>query len=466
LLHRYSEVFRTLLMVADVTLIAGAWLAAYWLRFNTGIPAPLGIPEFRSYLLPIALIVPLWLVLFRSHGLYEPRRTESLLTEAWAITRATAAGVVLLIAVTFFARSYYYSRGVVAAFSVLSPLLVIGFRSGLRLGLRGLRRRGFNLRHVLVVGSGRLAEEVIGRIHAHPEAGLRVVGVLAEHVGPVYRKVAGVSVVSDYGGLKANIQRAPVDQVIVALPREESHHLEKILRDLDDEVPNVKLVPDLMDVLTLRSSVEQLDGMPIINLRDTPMLGWAAVQKRSMDLVLSSLALVVAAPLMALIGLAIWATSGRPIFYTQERMGLDGRVFRMSKFRSMSPDAETETGPVWARRGDARRTRLGALLRRFSLDELPQLWHVFRGDMSIVGPRPERPVFIEEFRREIPGYMLRHKVKAGLTGWAQIHGWRGSTSLEQRIEHDIYYIQNWSVGLDLRIIAQTVFSILFTRNAY
>jgi Undecaprenyl-phosphate glucose phosphotransferase len=466
LLHRYSEVFRTLLMVADVTLIAGAWLAAYWLRFHTGIPAPLGIPEFRSYLVPIALIVPLWLFLFRSYGLYEPLRTGSLLSEAWRIIRATAAGVVVLIAVTFFARSYYYSRGVVAAFSVLSPLLVIGVRTALRLGLRSLRRRGYNLRHVLVVGSGRLAEEVIARVHAHPEVGLRVVGVLAEHSAAVSRRVAGVPVLGEYGGLKRTIERGPVDQVIVALPREEAHHLEKVLSDLDDELANVKLVPDLMDVLTLRSSVEELDGLPIINLRDTPMLGWAAVQKRALDLVLSSLALTIAAPVMGLVALSILCTSGRPIFYTQDRMGLDGRVFRMSKFRSMRPDAEALTGPVWAQSDDSRRTRLGQFLRRFSLDELPQLWHVLRGEMSMVGPRPERPIFIQDFRREIPGYMLRHKVKAGLTGWAQIHGWRGQTSLDQRIEHDIYYIQNWSLGLDLRILLQTGWSVLFGRNAY
>ena len=466
MLHRYSEVFRTLLMLADVTLIAASWLAAYWLRFHTGLPAPLGVPEFQAYLYPIAVIVPLWLLLFRSHGLYEPLRTGSLLSEAGGVIRATALGVVLLVALSFFARSYYYSRGVVLAFSVMSPILVMGFRTVLRTGLRAFRRRGYNLRHVLVVGGGQLAEEVIGRIHAHPEVGLRVTGVLAEQSGTASRKVAGVSVVGNYSGLKQIVQAQPIDQVIVALPREEAHHLEKVFAALDDELANVKLVPDLLDVLTLRSSVEELDGLPIINLRDTPMLGWAAVQKRSMDLVLSSLALVVAAPVMGVIAASILLSSGRPIFYTQDRMGLDGRVFRMSKFRSMVSDAEADTGPTWTSKGDARRTRLGRFLRRFSLDELPQLWHVFRGDMSIVGPRPERPVFIQEFRREIPGYMLRHKVKAGLTGWAQVHGWRGATSLDERIEHDIYYIQNWSLALDLRIVLQTVWSILFARNAH
>jgi exopolysaccharide biosynthesis polyprenyl glycosylphosphotransferase len=197
----------------------------------------------------------------------------------------------------------------------------------------------------------------------------------------------------------------------------------------------------------------------VINLRESPLVGWAAIQKRAFDVVVSSLALVLAAPLLAAIALAIRLGSGSPVLYAQERMGLDGRVFRMLKFRTMVPDAEAETGPVWARVGDPRQTRIGNFLRGTSLDELPQLWNVLRGDMSLVGPRPERPVFIEQFRREVPGYMLRHTVKAGLTGWAQVHRWRGDTSLHERIEHDLYYIRNWSLGLDVRILLMTLWRV-------
>jgi exopolysaccharide biosynthesis polyprenyl glycosylphosphotransferase len=218
--------------------------------------------------------------------------------------------------------------------------------------------------------------------------------------------------------------------------------------------------------MTLRSSVEELDGLPLINLRESPMVGWAAVQKRAFDVVVASLMLVALAPVLALAALAVWASSGRPILFAQERMGLDGRVFRMLKLRTMRRDAERETGPVWTVPDDPRRTRVGAWLRRTSLDELPQLWNVLRGDMSLVGPRPERPVFIERFRREIPGYMLRHKVRAGCTGWAQVHGWRGDTSLHERIEHDIYYIQNWSLALDVRILLMTLWRGWVHRNAY
>jgi exopolysaccharide biosynthesis polyprenyl glycosylphosphotransferase len=217
--------------------------------------------------------------------------------------------------------------------------------------------------------------------------------------------------------------------------------------------------------MTLRSSVEELDGLPMISLRQSPLVGWSAVQKRAFDVVVASLTLAVAAPFMALIALATWLSSGRPIFYAQQRMGLDGHVFTMYKFRTMVQGAEHETGPIWARPDDARRTKLGAILRRLSFDELPQLLNVLRGDMSLVGPRPERPVFIERFRREIPGYMLRHKVKAGVTGWAQVRGLRGNTSLHARIEHDIHYIQNWSLRLDLRILWLTLWRTWFHRDA-
>ena len=460
MLYRHSEVFRSLLMLSDLAIVAVAWLGAYGLRFYTGLPTPLGVPEFGEYLTALVAILPLFLFLYRSHGLYDPRRTGSLLQEVGLILRATALAVVFVVAIGFFLRSYYYSRTVVVMFAAVSAFSTILLRGGVRLALRSLRRRGYNLRYVIVVGSGQLAEEIIGRIHGHPEAGLRVRGVLGDAAMPLSRKVAGVPVIGDYGSLKQQVAGKRVDQVFLALDRDESDALEKVLADLDDEMVSVKLVPDLLHVMTLRSSVDDLDGLPIINLRDSPLEGWAAVQKRVFDLAIAVPGLVLASPLVLAISLLVRSTSRGPAFYIQERMGLDGRLFRMAKFRTMSVNAETETGPVWAAPADQRRTRVGGWLRRFSLDELPQLWNVIRGDMSLVGPRPERPVFIEEFRREIPGYMLRHKVKAGMSGWAQVHGWRGNTSLHERVEHDIYYIQNWSLGLDLRILLLTVWSIL------
>lgn len=464
MLYRHSEVFRTLLRVADLALVSASLVLAYWLRFHTEIPAPLGVPQFEAYVWLLVAVIPIWFQLYRSRGLYEPQRTSSLWKEAVAVVAANAVGVLLLAALTFFARQFSYSRAVLALFFALSSVSVIGLRWSARFALRAARRRGYNQRHVLGIGAGELMERFVQSLRARPEAGLRMIGVLSGAPG---RAVAGrVPVIGGYGQLKNVLREHRVDQVLIALPRDEAPLLEKILADLDDEFVSVRIVPDLFDVLTVRSSVEEIDGLPVICLRDSPLVGWSAIQKRAFDVVVSACGLLLLSPLYAAIALAVRMTSGSPVFYVQERMGLDGRVFGMLKFRTMVPQAEHATGPVWTVADDPRRTRLGAWLRRISLDESPQLWNVLTGDMSLVGPRPERPVFIEQFRREVPGYMLRHKVKAGLTGWAQVHGWRGNTSLHERVEHDLYYIQNWSLGLDVRILLMTFWRGLVHRNAY
>ncbi|MEM9175650.1 MAG: undecaprenyl-phosphate glucose phosphotransferase [Myxococcota bacterium] len=453
MLYRYSEVFRTLIGVADGALVAAAWLLAFWLRFETGLPVPLGVPETDPYVWALAVIVPLFFVLFQTHGLYEARRMDSPLGEASAVIRATVMGLLLLTAASFFARSYSYSRGVLGLFAVLAPTLVITLRSSIRFGLRRLRQRGLNLRYVVVVGSGPLAETVITRIGGRPDAGLRVLGVVSE--GAIGGMVAGVPVIGGLADLKAILQGQRVDQLIIALSRHESEVFEKVTAELADEVVNVKVVPDLLHGFSLRSTVESLDGIPVIGLQETALAGWGAVSKRSFDVVASAALLLVASPLLAGLAAGVWASSGRPVFFAQQRMGHDGRVFAMWKFRSMRRNADAE-GPAWTTRDDPRRTRFGRWMRRHSLDELPQLWNVLRGDMSLVGPRPEQPAYIEAFRREVPGYMLRHKVRAGMTGWAQVHGWRGDTSIQERVEHDLYYVQKWSFGLDLRILLMTL----------
>jgi Undecaprenyl-phosphate glucose phosphotransferase len=453
MLYRYSEVFRTLLATADLMLISVAWLGAYAFRFNTGLPVPLGVPAPEPYLYALAVILPLFLFVFRSHGLYEARRMDSPLGEGFAVIRATATGVLVLAALTFFARNYSYSRLVLGLFAFLAPVAVISLRSTIRYALRKARRRGHNLRFVLLIGSGPLAESVASRISARPDAGLRLIGVVAD--GALGDAVAGTPVIGGYGELKSILRSQRVDQVIVALSRHDSDLFEKVAAELSDEVVNVKIVPDLLHGLGLRSSVESLDGIPVIGLQETALFGWGAVGKRSFDILASSALLVGLSPVLGAISLAVLASSGRPVFYRQSRMGHDGKVFDMLKFRSMKRDAEA-TGPGWTRAGDPRRTRLGRWLRARSLDELPQLVNVLRGDMSLVGPRPERPTYIEEFRLEIPGYMLRHKVRAGMTGWAQVHGWRGDTSIHERVEHDLYYIQKWSFWLDVKILFMTL----------
>jgi exopolysaccharide biosynthesis polyprenyl glycosylphosphotransferase len=241
--------------------------------------------------------------------------------------------------------------------------------------------------------------------------------------------------------------------------------MEKILRELANEMVDINVIPDLYQYAILRGSVEEFEGLPIITLSGSPMYGWNSIMKRALDLCIGVPVLMLALPVLALLACLVKLTSRGPVFYVQERMGFDGTVFRMVKLRSMYDDAERETGAVWAQDKDPRRTWLGAFLRSTSLDELPQLWNVCKGEMSLVGPRPERPVLIEGFRQSIPGYMLRHRVKAGMTGWAQVHGWRGNTSLEQRLEHDLYYVQHWSLLLDIKILWMTLWSGFVHRNA-
>jgi Undecaprenyl-phosphate glucose phosphotransferase len=363
---------------------------------------------------------------------------------------------------TFFFREYDYSRVVIVYFWIFSIASVSFARYAFREALRVARRRGYNLRFALVVGGGELAAGVVRRLKARPDTGIQILGL----VGDDKRAAAGVQSLGGFADLRAVLDAHEVDHVILALAHEEYGRLGGLLEAIGDEPVTIHVVPDLGRFTSLRGGVEEFEGLPFVHLRESPLYGWSRLAKRVFDLAFSLGVLALLSPALVALAAAVKLTSRGPILYGQERMGLDGQRFRMMKLRTMRVDAERETGPVWAAAGDDRRTPIGAFLRRFSLDELPQFINVLRGEMSVVGPRPERPVFVERFRRTVPGYMLRHKVKSGLTGWAQVHGLRGNTSLEKRIEYDIEYIERWSFWLDLKIIGLTVVRVLFDRNPY
>jgi Undecaprenyl-phosphate glucose phosphotransferase len=464
-LKAYSRLFEHLALASDLVLVGACWLAAYGLRFYVVGP-PLVTPEvppLGDYLLQLVPILLVWGVAFHAFGLYRPRRLGSRLGEWVDVAKASTLGVLVLIAVmTFFFRGYEYSRVVIVYFWALSIVVLSLWRATFREGLRLLRRRGLNRRRALVVGGGDPVAEIVGALRRRPDVGVQIVGLVGERPeGP-----PPVPWLGKLEELRAVLDREPVDLVFVALPQAEYGRLPTVLAEIGDDPVTINLVPDVYGLATLRGGVEEFEGVPLIHLRESPLHGWNRVLKRATDLVLGGAGLVLAAPLMLAIAAAIRATSPGPVLLRQERMGLDGRAFRMLKFRTMRADAEAETGPVWATPDDPRRTRLGAWLRRLSLDELPQLVNVLRGEMSLVGPRPERPVFVEEFRRRFPGYMLRHKVKAGMTGWAQVNGWRGNTSLEKRLEYDLYYIERWSLAFDLKILLLTLWRGFAGKNAY
>jgi Undecaprenyl-phosphate glucose phosphotransferase len=467
MLKKHSRFFESLLFLWDLLVLGGAWLAAYGVRFSAWpVPIYYGVPPLREYLFILLFMPLIWGMLFKSLRLYRPRRTSSHLAEVRDILKAAGLATLGVMVTVYFLKKFEVSRLVFVYFWVLSSVGLVGTHLGFREALRWARRRGYNLRHIVILGTGPLALALRRQIGRHPELGLQIVGMLTPHAHEVGHTLDGLPVLGRIDDVQTVVRSRAIDQVFVALSLDALVTLEKIMQRLANEMVDIKIVPDLFQYAITQGSIEEFEGLPIITLSGSPMYGWNSVSKRLFDLVVSVPLLILCAPLLGVIALMVRLGSPGPVFYVQERMGFDGKTFRMIKFRTMLVDAERPTGAVWAQENDPRRTRIGALLRHTSLDELPQLWNVVKGDMSLVGPRPERPVFVEEFRRRIPRYMLRHRAKAGMTGWAQIHGWRGNTSLEKRLEHDLYYIQHWSLGLDVKVLWLTLWRGFVHKNAY
>jgi Undecaprenyl-phosphate glucose phosphotransferase len=452
--------------VSDLVATFLALAAAYWLRFEAEvIPVTKGVPPASAYLRLFPFIAVLWPFVYYFHGLYQVRRNRSSVEEGFAVLVATGLATLLLVGIAAFSRGFDYSRAVLVLFLASDVLFVFAARTAIRRYLEEAWRHGYGVRRVLVVGAGRLGRAVVDKLAEHPEAGLRAIGFVDDDPGKrglAYRGVPVVGKTSEAAGI---VEQRHVDAVFLALPLEAHRALLAVVKDVARTVADVRVVPDLLQHITFRAGVEDLDGLPVVHLTQVPLTGWMSLVKRMIDLAIASTALVILSPLFAVIALAIRLT-GRPIFYRQCRMGLDGRPFDIVKFRSMRSGAEDESGPTWSGPDDPRRTRVGRFLRRWSLDELPQLVNVLKGEMSLVGPRPERPEFVRDFKEKFPQYMLRHRVRAGMTGWAQVNGWRGATSLAKRIEYDLYYIENWSLALDLKILWLTLRYGLRHRNAY
>jgi Undecaprenyl-phosphate glucose phosphotransferase len=449
--------FRTILLAIDLILIALSWYLAYHLRLTSGlIPVWKGVPPLEVYLFPLLYLVPIWGAVGVSLGLYSPSRTFALSNEGWLLAKAASLTVVCFTATSYVLKEVDISRLVLAIFWGAAIVLPLASRAVIPHTLRQLRRKGTYLRRTLVVGHEDLAHQVIKTIQQHPEAGLKIVGVSAVSPRLVGSRLDGIEVLGTHAEVGAIIQRERIDQLIIALSFGAYEAVDSVLTQVENEPVEVMLVPDLSRYVSLRCGVEDLAGIPALTLQGAPLYGWNAVLKRALDLCISCGALVVSAPFMVTISLLIKLSSPGPVLYRQQRMGLDCRPFMLLKFRSMRADAEPPGVPIWSTKNDDRCTRVGFWLRRLSLDELPQLINVLKGEMSLVGPRPERPEFIDQFRRGIPRYMLRHKIQAGMTGWAQIHGYRGDTSIEERLRYDLEYIQRWSLLFDAKILVLTL----------
>jgi Undecaprenyl-phosphate glucose phosphotransferase len=479
MVNRHNRLLVSFHVLTDALLGVSAFIIAYTLRFHAGlIPITKGIPPLRQYVnvLPfIAALVPLG---FQLQGLYRLRRGRSRVDDFFAVFVGSILAVVFGIVATLYVQTYFATnaakdRGVFEVsqvvwgiFLVLNVALTYASRELVREVLERRWRAGVGLKKVLIAGSSELGRIVADKILEHRELGYQIVGFVddkapGDHLG--YRGLPLLGTIDEAGEIST---REGIDHLYVALPPEQHIRMLELLEIASRECVDVKVVPDLLQVIALRARLEDLDGVPVININDVPLQGFNAIVKRAIDIGISTAGLVALSMPLAIIAGFVKLTSNGPVFYRQERMGLDGKPFTILKFRSMLDNAERETGPVWAKADDPRVTGCGRFLRRSNLDELPQLWNVLRGDMSIVGPRPERPLFVAQFKDKIPQYMLRHKVKAGLTGWAQVNGWRGNTPLEKRIEYDLYYIENWSVRLDLKIIWLTLIKGFFHKHAY
>ncbi len=467
MLRQRHQVTALVVLASDLVVTLTAFLAAWYLRFESGFFPVAHRPEFADYLRLLPVIAVVWPVVFYFHGLFQFRRDRSRVDETLTLIVAVVLASVLLSAANQWIRpltrpgtetfAYFdYSRLFLVFFAVLDVLFIAAGRSTIRQALRAIRLRSQNLLRILVVGAGALGREVVRKLLDHRDLGLEVVGFLDDDPSKKGEWIEGVPVLADLGAIDRVLAQRRVDQVYLALPLEAHRKMLRVLQSVARECVEVRMVPDILQYATLKATLEDLDGTPVINLSQVPLQGWASMVKRSLDLAITVPVLAVLLPFLPPVALAIWLEDRGSVFYRQERMGLDGRSFQILKFRSMRVHAEATTGPVWAIKDDPRRTVFGGWLRRWSLDELPQLWNVLKGEMSIVGPRPERPAFVHEFKEKLPQYMVRHRVKSGITGWAQVHGWRGNTSIRKRLQYDLYYIENWSLRLDLKILWLTV----------
>ncbi|HYW75672.1 MAG TPA: undecaprenyl-phosphate glucose phosphotransferase [Gammaproteobacteria bacterium] len=445
--------------VVDLAMVVvGAWAAYVW-RFGT-------LDMDVHYRAPVFIAILLAAIIFPALGLYDSWRGRSALDQVRAMTWAWGTTVLGLVLIGFMLKqSESYSRLWLGSWAVLSWLLLSLGRTGASLTLRWLRLRGWNRRRIFIIGAGPVAQDVARRVYANPTSGWEIVAAASTESADT-EGLRGVRIVRYRRNMERLIRRLQVDEVWLCLPLNEQALIEKALWDLRHCTATLRLVPNLQGLRLIQHPLAEVLGMPMLNLSVSPMQGVNRLIKAAEDRVLAALILLCMSPLFVILAIGVKRSSPGPVFFRQRRVGWNGKAFTMFKFRSMPIDAEADTGPTWACKDEARATRFGRFIRRTSLDELPQFINVLAGHMSIVGPRPERPVFVEKFKDQIPDYMRKHLVKAGITGWAQVHGWRGNTDLKKRIEFDLYYIENWSLWFDLKIIFLTVFKGFVNKNAY
>ncbi|MDY2814107.1 MAG: undecaprenyl-phosphate glucose phosphotransferase [Dorea sp.] len=462
-----QKLLNRLHVVIDALVIMFAYIASWYIRFKSGIfeldPWFLSLQEYARVLL---FIVPGYLVLYYGFQLYTPKRVQGRRLEAWNIVKANVIGLMTFILMLYLFKQPHFSRRMIFVFFCVNIFTEIIVRNIIREILRNMRKKGYNQKHILLIGYSRAAEQYIDRIKANPEWGYIVRGILADNV-PRGTKYRDVKVLGRIDNLKIVLPENKLDEIAITLGLSEYHKLARIVSMCEKSGVHTKFIPDYNNIIPTKPYTEDLLGLPVVNIRRVPLSNALnAFVKRCVDLFGAIVALTIFSPVMLITAVCIKVTSPGPLIFKQERIGFRNRPFYMYKFRSMVVQDEKQEKQGWTVKDDPRVTPVGKFIRKTSIDELPQLVNVLKGDMSLVGPRPERPQFVEKFKEEIPRYMVKHQVRPGLTGWAQVNGLRGDTSICKRIEYDLYYIENWTIGFDFKILFLTFFKGFVNKNAY
>ena len=461
--------FNRLHLLVDAVVVIFSYLLAWYIKFCTifaDTEPGAGALDMRTYFSFLYFLVPEFILLYYAFNMYAPKRATRRKYEIAAILKSNTVGIVIFIVFLYMIKQQHFSRTMMGIFYVFNITLTTICRTMIRNLLLYFRKKGHNLKYILLIGYSRAAEEYITRINANPQWGYVVRGILDDRIpsGTVYK---GVKVVGRIENIKYILPENKLDEIAITLALKDYDHLEYIVDLCEKSGVHTKFIPDYNSLVPSHPYTEDLMGLPVINIRYVPLtntLNWVA--KRVVDIVGALFGIIISSPIMLVAALAVRFTSRGPVIFKQERVGLHNKPFKMYKFRTMAMQKPSDEQKGWTVKDDPRVTKVGKFLRRTSIDELPQLFNILVGEMSLVGPRPERPQFVEQFKEEIPRYMIKHQVRPGLTGWAQVNGYRGDTSIRRRIEYDLFYIENWTMSFDIKIMFLTIFKGFINKNAY
>ncbi len=468
MIEQNQKYFSRFLAVIDAGVLILAYCFSWYLRYRSRWfeDTAVEVISLDTYLWALLIVVPVMFILYSALNLYASSRVKGRRSEIAAILEANGIGLLIFLATLQLAHQQDWSRSMIVVFFIMNSILDILVRFALWGAMRRMRRDGRNQRHVLLVGYSRAAEEYIDRVAANPQWGFNIRGILDDRIeaGTMYK---GIKVLGRIDNLMVILPENHLDEIAITLGLSEYHRLESIVALCEKSGVHTKFIPDYYNIIPTKPYTEDILGLPVINIRYVPLTNtFSAAIKRLMDIVGSLFGILIASPVMLVCAIIIKVSSPGPLIFRQERVGLHNRPFTMYKFRSMVVQEPNKESKAWTVRDDPRVTPVGRFMRKTSIDELPQLFNVLKGEMSLVGPRPERPYYVEKFQEEIPRYMVKHQVRPGMTGWAQIHGYRGDTSIRRRIDYDLYYIENWTIGLDIKILVLTVFNGFVNKNAY